>query len=86
MDLKDTKLFQICQIYLRKKDIESATKKREENIKAILKALLVEKTSKESIDLLEEITDRFNEKLDERLKRDLQSVEVISMYKKLKRK
>lgn len=86
MDLSNTKLYRACKTYLRKKDIESATKKREENIKAILKALLVEKTSKESIDLLKEITDRFNEKLDERLKRDLQSVEVISMYKKLKRK
>ena len=86
MDLKDTKLFRMCKTYLRKKDIETASKKREENIKAILKSLLVEKTSKESIELLREITEKFNEKLDERLKRDLASVEVISMYKKLKRK
>lgn len=86
MDLSNTKLFRTCKTYLRRKDIESATKKREENIKAILKSLLVEKTSKESIELFKEITEKFNEKLDERLKRDLQSVQTISEYKKLKRK
>lgn len=85
MEVSQWKLIRLGKLYIRKKDMESATKKREENIKAILKSLLIDKSSKESIELFKEITERFNEKLDERLKRDLASVEIISMYKKLKK-
>jgi len=85
MDISNFKLIRMSKVYLRKKDVENASKKRQENIKGILKALLVDKTTKESILLLQEITEQFNTKLDEKLKRDLESVQVITAFKKLKK-
>lgn len=86
MDLKDIKLIRLCKVYISRKDKETELKKREEQIKGIVKALLIGKTPNQSISMLREVTEIFNERLDEELKVSLEKVESISNYKKLKRK
>ena len=85
MDIKDTKLYRIGMLYLRKKDKETALKKREEQINGIVKILMVGKTPNQSISMLKEVTQIFNDKLDEELRVSLEKVNQISAYKKLKK-
>lgn len=86
MELKDSKLVRLCKFYIAKKDRETEVKRREEQIKGIVKALLIGKTPNQSISMLREVTEIFNERLDEELRVSLEKVESISSYKKLKRK
>ncbi len=85
MDLKDTKLARLCKWYLAKKDRETEIKRRQEQINGMVKILMVGKTPNQSISMLKEVTEIFNERLDEELRVSLDKVQQISSYKKLKK-
>ncbi len=85
MKIEELKLVRLCNIYLRKKNIETAAKKREEQVKQIVKEILLEKTPKQAIEMLNDIVSGFNTRLDEELKTSLESVDAISKFKKLKK-
>lgn len=72
-------------IYLGKKDRETAIKKREEYIKQFVKAIMLDRTPKQAIEMLNDITSGVNERLDEKLRESLESVQCISQHKKLKK-
>lgn len=79
----EIKLIKTAKLYLRRNDIKNSAKKRDEKIRSIVKELLIDKSSKESIKMLEDITSVFNERLDSRLKESLETTEQILNYKKL---
>lgn len=85
MELKEIKLYRTAQIYLRRKNKETLAKKREDRINAMVKALLLDKSPKETIEDLREVMEQVNIRLDEKLKESLESVTVISAYKKIKK-
>lgn len=85
MDLKDTKIIKAMQIFIARKDKETAIKKRQEKVNAIVKGLLVDKTPSQAISMMREVTELFNSKLDDKLKESLDDVNSISAYKKLKK-
>lgn len=86
MDLKDIKIIKACSVFLSRKNKETAIKKRQEKVNAIVKGLLVDKTPSQAISMMREVTELFNSKLDDILKESLDDVNSISVYKKLKRK
>lgn len=69
--------------YLKLKDIETAKKKRAEKINAIVKGLLVDKSPKQAIEMLSDVIELLNDRLDEKLKESLENVECITKYKNL---
>ena len=77
------KLIVRLRLYFRKKDLETVVKKRKEKVEAIVKGLIIDKTSSQSIQMLLEVIELFDEKMDEQLKKDLESSEAITNYKKL---
>jgi hypothetical protein len=85
MDVKDTKLYRLGLIYLMKKDKETAIKKREEQINAMVKTLLIGRTPSQSITMLKEVVETFDSKLDEELRKSVDNVTAISLYKKIKK-
>lgn len=85
MDLSDTKIIKLCTTFLARKDKETAVKKRQEKVNAIVKGLLVDKTPSQAISMMREVTELFNSKLDDKLKEGLDTVNSISAYKKLKK-
>jgi hypothetical protein len=85
MDVKDTKLYRLGLIYLMKKDKETAIKKREEQINAMVKTLLIGRTPSQSIAMLKEVVETFDSKLDEELRKSIDNVTAISLYKKIKK-
>lgn len=86
MELKDIKLFRLAKIYIAKKDSETRAKKRQEKINGIVKSLILDKSPSESIRMLREITETFNDRMDSKLKESLEATEAIMNYKKSKRK
>jgi hypothetical protein len=85
MDVKDTKLVRVCSMYLHRKDKETAIKKREEQINAMVKTLLIGRTPSQSIAMLKEVVETFDSKLDEELRKSIDNVTAISLYKKIKK-
>lgn len=85
MDLKDNKLLKICTTFLARKDKETAIKKRQEKVNAIVKGLLVDKTPSQAISMMREVTELFNSKLDDKLKESLETVNSVSAYRKIKK-
>lgn len=79
----EIKTIRVVKAFLLKKDRETKNKKREEKIKAIVKELLLDKSPKEAIKMLQDVTTVFNERLDIELKTSSESVEEILKYKKL---
>lgn len=86
MDLENIKLIKMCNLYISRKNKERAIKKRQEYINGIVKGLLVDRTSSQAISAMREVKELFDLRLDERLKEELESIEAITNYKKLKRK
>lgn len=83
MELKETRLARTVNLYLSRKNKELSLKKRQETIEAITKALIIDKTPKQSIDMLKEVIEIFNNKMDDKLEKSIEDVEVISKYKKI---
>ena len=69
------------KVYFGKKYKETAKKEQTEKIKAIVKSLIIDKTTKESIEMFKELSVEYNKRLDTILKQDLESVTEISKYK-----
>jgi len=85
MELKELKIYRTAQLYIRRKKKEALLKTREDRINAIVKALLLDKSPKETIEDLKEVIEQVNIRLDEKLTESLESVTVISAYKKIKK-
>lgn len=75
------KLNSIIQAYMHKKDIERALKNYNEKVSAIAKSILVDKTAKESIAMLQDIKALVDSRLEEELEASRESVYEITKYK-----
>lgn len=84
MELKDIKLIRVAKAYLIKTRKKSAEKDYKEKINTIVKGLIQDKTPKETIQMIKDINDLVNTKLDEKLDQSIKFVEDISNFKKLK--
>lgn len=85
MDLKDIKIIKACSVFLSRKNKETAIKKRQEKVNAMVKELFIDKTPSQAISLMREVKELFDSKLDDKLKESLENVNSISAYKKLKK-
>lgn len=84
MELKELKLIRVAKAYLVKARKKSAEKDYKEKINAIVKGLIQDKKPKETIQMIKDINDLVNTKLDEKLDESIKFVEDISNFKKLK--
>lgn len=69
--------------YLRKKNIEKVKKDNDIQVSKIVTSIFAQKTIKQTIEQFKAIEHLYNEKLDEELKKNLESVKEISNYKKI---
>jgi hypothetical protein len=79
------RLIRMGQAYLLRKDRENAIKKQEEKIKQIVKELLLDKTPKQAIEMRNEVAALFDDKIDEKLRESIETVEAINKYRKIKK-
>ena len=66
--------------YLRANDIEKSAKEKEQQIKAIVKVILKDKTAKQSIEQFNNIKVELNNELLKILKQSSEDVDVISEW------
>ena len=76
------KLLRYLKIYLHRKDKEMDIKAQKEQNSKIVKAILLNKTPKQVIQQLTDITELVNKKLDNILEISTDAVNVITEYKK----
>lgn len=74
------KVLDKAKLYLRKKDIEKANEERDDLIKSLTKSFFKDKTTKETIHLITEVTKAVNEQLNKALQSRVSDVEAINTY------
>lgn len=81
--METNKIIKKLNAYFRKKRIETVKKDNEIKVSKIVKSILEDKTTKQSIEMFKAIEILFNERLDQNLRESLESVKEISNYKKI---
>jgi len=75
------KINKVIQAYMNRKNEERVLKNYDEKVKAIVKAIVVDKTPKESIAMMQDIKALLDSKLEEVLEASRESVYEITKYK-----